>query len=426
MNTIDMLNTTNPLAGSENESGHAPTSTALRRKRSRWTILFVVWAAFLLSYVVRVAWSTVAAPVGTSLGISVAMLGAFLTAFYVGYVAANITGGIVTDTIGGRLTLTLALVPLGIATFCFGFTRSLAVGIAIQSIMGLAAGADYSAGVKIISAWFDHDRGRALGIYTTATSLAVVIANAAIPTISMAYGWENAFRGLGVLTLVWAAITFLTLQDAPAPQSNTRIDRREIVALLTNRNLVLLAVAGCGALWATVGFGAWGNALLTKHYGISPVKAGAIAASFGVGAVIAKPVLGTISDAFKENRKFVAIACLLCFSALLVVFGQCSTVQQFYIVSPVLGAVAFGYLPVLMAQVTKASGPKLAGAAAGLTNAVWQTGSAAAPLVIGQVYSRSGSFSLSLVALAVGPLAAAFTLFFVIRGAAEVTLAERA
>jgi sugar phosphate permease len=416
---MDLINTI------EN-SGEMTRQTPTSRPRSRWTILFVVWAAFLLSYVVRVAWSTVAAPVGASLGISVAMLGAFLTAFYIGYVAANVTGGIITDTIGGRLTLTLALVPLGMATFCFGFTRSLTVGIAIQAVMGLAAGADYSAGVKIISSWFDHDRGRALGIYTTATSLAVVIANATIPTVSMAYGWENAFRGLGVLTLAWAAITFLALRDAPSPQRQAPIDRREIVALLRSRNLVLLALSGCGALWATVGFGAWGNALLTKHYGISVVTAGAIAASFGVGAVIAKPVFGMISDAFKENRKFVAIACLLCFSALLVVFGQCSTVREFYLLSPFLGAVAFGYLPVLMAQVTKASGPRLAGAAAGLTNAVWQLGSAAAPLVIGQVYSRSGSFSLSLVALAVGPLAAAVTLLFVVRGAAEVTAADGA
>ena len=400
----------------------AKPSDGMQRGRSRWTILFIVWAAFLFSYIVRVAWSTVAAPVGNSIGISVAMLGAFVTAFYIGYVVANVTGGIITDTIGGRLTLTLALVPLGIATFCFGFTRSLAMGIAIQVVMGLAAGADYSAGVKIISAWFDHDRGRALGIYTTATSLAVVIANATIPRISNAFGWENAFRGLGVLTLGWAVVTFFALRDNPTNVRHVSISRTEVVALLKNRNLVLLAVAGCGALWATVGFGAWGNALMTKHYGISPVTAGSIAAVFGIGAVIAKPLLGIVSDMFRENRKFVAIGCLFSFSALLYVFGQCSTVTQFYVIAPFLGAAAFGYLPVLMAQVTKASGARLAGAAAGLTNAIWQSGSAASPLVVGQVYAGTHSFSLAVLALAVGPLVAALILFFVTRETNEDVL----
>jgi len=389
-------------------------------KPSRWTILFVVWAAFLFSYIVRVAWSTVAAPVGGSLGISVAMLGAFVTAFYVGYVVANVTGGIITDTIGGRLTLTLALIPLGIATFCFGFTRTLSMGIAIQVIMGLAAGADYSAGVKIISAWFDHDRGRALGIYTTATSLAVVIANATIPWASISFGWENAFRGLGVLTLCWSVVTLFALRDNPTGVRHVSVNRHELVALLKSRNLVLLAVAGCCALWATVGFGAWGNALMTRHHGISPITAGSILALFGVGAVIAKPLLGMISDAFNENRKFVAIGCLFALSGLLYLFGQCSTVTQFYVISPFLGAAAFGYLPVLMAQVTKASGARLAGAAAGLTNAIWQSGSAASPLVVGQVYASTHSFSLSLLALAVGPLLAGVILLFVTRGSREI------
>ena len=163
---------------------------------------------------------------------------------------------------------------------------------------------------------------------------------------------------------------------------------------------------------------------MTRHYGISPVTAGAISASFGVGAVIAKPLLGMISDAFNENRKFVAIGCLFAFSGLLVLFGQCSTVREFYVISPLLGVAAFGYLPVLMAQVTKASGARLAGAAAGFTNAIWQIGSAAAPLAIGLVYSRSGAFSLSLEALAAGPFLAAVTLFFVVRGVDEAIVAD--
>ncbi|MFX8156668.1 hypothetical protein ABTL03_19455, partial [Acinetobacter baumannii] len=73
-------------------ASHAQTETS----RYRWVVLAVVWAAFLLSYVDRVAWSSVAAPVGHSLGLSVSMLGAFVTAFYIGYVLANIAGGILT------------------------------------------------------------------------------------------------------------------------------------------------------------------------------------------------------------------------------------------------------------------------------------------------------------------------------------------
>lgn len=393
-------------------AGEASAGTAT--SRYRWVALFIVWAAFLLSYVDRVAWSTVAAPVGASLGLNVAMLGAFVTAFYAGYVLANVVGGMLTDFLGGRAMLTLALLPLGVFTFGFSYTHTLMAGIAIQFAMGFAAGADYSAGMKIIPAWFGRDRGRAMGIYTTATSLAVVIANAVVPSFSAQHGWTSAFRMLGIVTLVWGIVALLLLKNRPADdRSPAGNSMREMLGLLRNRNLIFLAIAGCGGLWATVGFGAWGNALMTRHYGIAPVVAGSIIAWFGIGAVIAKPTLGWISDLPGVSRKRISILCLMAFAVALLAFGLCSTTSQFYLVAPLLGAFSFGYLPVLMAQISDASGKRLAGASAGWTNAVWQTGSAISPLMVGQVYGHTHSFLFPLLTLAVGPLVGIVAMLFV-------------
>jgi nitrate/nitrite transporter NarK len=387
----------------------------------RWVALFIVWGAFLLSYVDRVAWSTVAAPVGSSLGIQVSLLGAFVTAFYAGYVVANIIGGMLTDVLGGRVMMTLALLPLGVSTFCFGETTSLTVGILIQLAMGFAAGADYSAGMKVIPAWFTRDRGRAMGIYTTATSLAVVLANAIVPSISAQYGWSSAFRMLGIATFAWGIVSLLFLKNRPGGErAPTRNSAKEMLSLLRNRNLIFLSIAGCGGLWATVGFGAWGNALMTRQYGISPVVAGSIIASFGIGAVIAKPTLGWISDLPGISRRLMSVLVLVAFAVTLVIFGMCSTVTQFYIVAPVLGAFSYGYLPVLMAQVSDASGKRLAGASAGWTNAIWQLGSAVSPLAVGNVYGGTHSIVLAVLTLAVGPVVGMIAMLFVGKRIAQV------
>lgn len=379
--------------------------------RYRWAILFTTWLSFLLSYVDRVAWSSVAAPVGHSMGIPVTLLGAFVTAFYIGYVVSNITGGVITDTVGSRRTLTYALIPLGIATYCFGFVHSLALGIVVQVCMGLAAGADYAAGMKIIATWFDKDRGLAMGIYGTATSLAIIIGNATVPRISLVYGWPTAFHLLGVATFLWAIVCFLVLRDAPLKIPNASITRAEIVQLFKNRNLILIALAGFWGFWATVGFGSWGNALMTKQYGITPVVAGSILASFGVGAIVAKPLLGWIRDLIgPKSQKVLPVACLLFFSLMLVVFGRCSTTTQFFLVAPVLGATAFGYTPLLYVLLTEASGVRAAGAASGLTNAIWQFGSTLSPLAVGLVFGHLHSFQFALGTLALGPLVAALLL----------------
>ncbi|RKP59293.1 MFS transporter [Pararobbsia silviterrae] len=381
--------------------------------RYRWVVLMVTWMAFLLSYVDRVAWSSVAAPVGQTMGLAVGMLGAFVTAFYVGYVIANATGGVLTDVIGGRRMLIFALIALGFATFAFGNAQSLEFGIAAQAIMGITAGADYASGLKIISSWFDRDRGIAMGIHATATSLAVIVCNLTVPAISQAYGWQMAFKLLGALTLAWSVVSYFTLRESPNTAARTRITRSDVFALFRNRNLILLAIAGFGGFWGTVGFAAWGNALMTKQFGISPVQTGSILAAFGIGAVVSKPILGLLRDWLSGKAgKYLPIACMGCFAVLLVVFGQCSTPAAFYLLAPVLGAAAFGYTPLLSVLATSAAGKHAAGATAGLANAVWQLGSAAAPMVVGLIYAHTHSFHLALETLAAGPLVGAIVLSF--------------
>ena len=85
----------------------------------RWLVLALAWLAFLLSYVDRLAWSNVASSMGHGLGIPVAALGVFVTAFYVGYVASNLLGGLASDGVGPRVMLTLALLGLGLSTLHF-------------------------------------------------------------------------------------------------------------------------------------------------------------------------------------------------------------------------------------------------------------------------------------------------------------------
>jgi MFS family permease len=379
----------------------------------RWVALFIVWGAFLLSYVDRVAWSSVAAPVGQSLGLPVAMLGAFVTAFYIGYVIANLIGGIVSDTLGGRLTLTLALVPLGISTFCFGYAHSLSSGIGIQLVMGLAAGCDYSAGMKIIATWFRKDRGRAMGLYTTATSLAVVAANMTVPAFSAMYGWQHAFQLLGVVTLAWAFVSVAFLRNSPYKTQSVPVTRTDLAALFKNRTLVLISVAGFFALWGVIGFTSWANVLLTKSLGFTPVIAGSVMASFGVGAALAKPGIGWFSDLVGGRRTLISIVALGLFAVTLIVFGQETSLSHLYVLAPLLGVFSYGYLPLLMAELTEASGPALAGAAAGWSNAVWQLGSALSPIVIGQVFSRTHSLPAAVLALAMGPALAIVALAFI-------------
>lgn len=371
----------------------------------RWVILATVWFVFLLSFVDRLTWGPAALSVGGSLGLPVKALGVFVTAFYIGYVVCNALGGLASDRLGGRVTLAVTTLLLGVATFCFGFTRSVAMGLVIQALMGLAAGADYASSVKILVAWFDRrSRGRAMGLFMTATSLGVVVTNATVPRLLTSIPWQSVYQLAGGLTVVAAILAFALLRDSPAPRVAEAVQAMPVGALFRNRDLLFMAAAGFGALWGTWGFAFWANTLMVKGHGISPVDAGWIVALFGIAAIIGKPIVGVVSDWLGGRRKLLIIECLALFAVMLAIFGFLHTKEQFLIAAPLLGIGAFVYSPLTAALVAEISGAALAGSATGLTAALWQLGSVIVPSVVGPVFQATGSFTAALLVLAAGPV----------------------
>ncbi len=376
----------------------------------RWIILLVIWTAFTVSCVDRFAWASIAAPVGHTLGFRLALLGSLTTAFYVGYTVSCPIGGILADKFGSRATLAMSMFPLAVLTFCFSFIQTFTAGIVLHLLMGFAAGAEYGATIKVLTTWFNKDKGRAFGIWATGTSVSVVIANATVPRFAAAYGWQGAYQMLGIATFVFTAICVLVVRNAPAGHSTPRITGAQFISLLKNRDIVLVALGGAGALYGTLGFVAWANALLTVAHGLSPVTAGSVLMGFGVGAFLSKPLFGWLYDTLNAYAKLVAMADLVIFMALLAVFGNCSSMTGYYVIAPLLGAAAYGYTPLLIGLYTQASGPRLAGAAAGFVNTVWSIGSFVSPMLAGYVFAHGRSLDMTLAVIAAGPLVGAVIL----------------
>ncbi|WP_318828414.1 MFS transporter [Burkholderia cepacia] len=380
----------------------AHSTTGLRR---RWAILAVAWTSLLMAFVDRLTWASLAAGVGHSLGLPVASLGIFVTAFYVGYVLSNVLAGIGADKVGPSRMLTLAMLPLGVGTFLFGYTTSVPYGLALQVLMGLAAGADYSACVKLTATWFEFRlRGRAMGLLITASSLAVVVTNGTVPTLANRIGWTGVYQALGVATILIALVCGLVLRDAPAAAGSVN-SKSNLALVWRNRDLVLLSLAGFGAMWGTWGFAFWVNALMIKGRGLDPVLAGFVTAMFGAGAIVAKPAIGLLSDWLGGRRRTLVIICLASFAVMLLLFGGLRSPQAFLVAAPLLGVTAFAYSPLMAAMVAEAAGAAAVGSVTGITNAFWQLGNLAVPLAVGAVYGASHSFVAAFVMLAAGPLA---------------------
>jgi ACS family glucarate transporter-like MFS transporter len=394
----------------------------------RWVVLFACWMSFTLTSVDRSTWGPASVFVGESLAVPLASLGVFATSYYIGYVVSNALGGIGTDRLGGRLMLSISLFGAGALMMLFGSTTSATLGIVVQALVGLFAGADYSAGVRLVASWFHPSKlGLPMGIFTTATSLGTAIANAVVPALIAWHGWGTSYHIFGGISMALAVALFFLLRPGPMLDAGAAAPTADspstgLASLVHNRNLVLTCLAGFGGFWGLYGFVTWANALMIKGHAISPATAGAVVAIFAVTAVAIKPVVGYISDRFFGGaRRLPAVLLLALFAITLVAFGNLSSATGFLWLAPLLGAAAYGWTPLLVALVPRLVPGAITGSASGFANAIWQLGSVIVPMAVGAAYSATGSFAVGFLTLAAGPVLGALVMLAVREGTTSST-----
>lgn len=382
-------------------------------KTYRWIVLGCIFVATAISVIDRIAWGNVSTFYAQAMGTSVAALGSFFTAFYVGYFVTNVLSGFGADWFGGRRMLVASMLMLGAITFGFSFTRSILMGLVVQCAMGFVAGMDYSACVRLLSDVFPPERKTtAMGLFLASIPIGVALSNLIVPTLIGRVGWEGVYRIIGVLVAVTGVVVYFALgrrSEELARRSGAASASPKV--LFRNRGFRIAAVAGFGQQWGIWGFAFWSNALLIKGHHIDPVKAGFIIAVFGVLTGVAKPIAGWIVDQVRIQKPVIAAVACLMFAISLAAFSALNTSAGFTVLSGVVGLSA-GCAGVLVATlVVDLAGPQFSGSSSGVANALWIVGNALVPLVVGGIFQYVHSFQAALLALAAGP--ACSTLCFI-------------
>lgn len=381
----------------------------------RWFLLATVFIAWITTFLVRMAWSSAGGAVTEELGFSTSSIGTFVTSFFVGYVISNVCMGFITDRIGCRLAISLSLMPLAGATFLFGTFDNLYVGLLFQCLMGLSAGVDNAACNKLVATWFRNSRlGLAMGLFATGPSLAIGLASSVYPYLIERFDWRTLYYGLGLWTAAVAIIIYVVVRNGPVGQTTTsQVSIEHLKRLFRDRNLIMLAIAGFGAIWATWGFAFWATTLMTKARGFSVAEASTVMLLFSIGAVVTKPLIGWFSDRLGGQQKALIILCVAALAVLLMLFGQLTGLTALYLIAPALGCAAFNYTPLMNAMITKIVGISSTASAIGVMNGFWQMGSVIAPSAVAYAYALTQSFTVAFSVLAAGPALATVAMVFV-------------
>src|ERR1700681_3602650 len=343
------------------------TTTCSRRRRwfrstgddaltGRWRVLTLMTTAQAGASVVQQALGSLSPIFVTTFGLSKAQLGVIFTALMLGSACFVGAAGVVTDRWGERRMVLLSGMAMTFALLAATLFASYVWIVACIAVFGAGYAASTPAGGRAILAWFDRDRGFAMGIRQTGVPVGGLIGALTLPFVAHVAGYRGAFAFAAAIVAVTALIAFLTVTG--------------------------VAVVGTSAAVAALAFACAQGA-----------------------AVFGRLAWGFVSDRVLHGERlipFAAICVLAAVGAAALALMHAGTVGVLFIAALVLGLSAAGWNGLMAATISEIGGSERAASALGLALTAIFLASSAAPTGFGALADHT---SLRVAWLATAALA---------------------
>jgi MFS transporter, ACS family, aldohexuronate transporter len=206
------------------------------KNRRRWWIVWTLFGSTAINYINRQTLSVLAPVISQQFHLNHAQLSNIFGAFQFAYAATWLLGGIFLDVVGTRLGLSIAVVWWSLVSIVTSFVNSAFSFGALRFLLGIGEGFNWPGASKAVSEFFPpEERGIAVAIFDSGSSVGGAIAAIAIPWIAIKVGWRYAFTFSGVLGLVWLVAWLLVYpraRSANNKSSNGSLHLRNLSSLL--------------------------------------------------------------------------------------------------------------------------------------------------------------------------------------------------
>ncbi len=368
----------------------------------RWLLHCFTISYFTMSFLVRFTWPPLISAAAPELGISMAAAGAYMSAFFMGYVITQIPGGLLGDRFGARTVIAAALVLEGMGSLGVSLAEEYATGFFCRFFSGLGGGMVFASCVRYTARIFPkRELGPAFGLMMAAPSgVGVIVPNLLIPWLASHWGWRGAFAIVSGIAFCMGLVAFSLVRDAPERHARGR-SFQQLGAVLRERNLMFLGLAGFWLIWTTVCFITWGNAHI-ENLGFDRFDASRVMLSFGLGGLIGSPLGGCIASR-TPSLKWGLAAMFLMIPPCLWLFGEARTLAALAATAAAAGiavGLANPFTPLLTSLYADKNSLATAG---GVTGCLYQLGAVIGPWLLGVSIDFSGGYSLAWAILAVAP-----------------------
>lgn len=183
--------------------GHGMGLPAVSNSR-RWGVVGLLFTASLINYLDRAAISFALPLISRDFHLTPETKGLLLSSFFWSYALMQVPIGWCADRFDLRWLYAGAFALWSLAQGLTGLAGSLAVLIGFRVLLGVGESIYLPGGVKIISLLFTgKDRGLPSGLFDFGTRTGLILEGILVPWMLTRYGWRHTFLLLGFTAMVW-------------------------------------------------------------------------------------------------------------------------------------------------------------------------------------------------------------------------------
>ena len=200
-------------------------------KHLRWWIVWTLFGSTVINYISRQTFAVLAPVITKQLHLSHTDLSRVFSAFQISYASMWLIGGVLLDVVGTRLGLALAVIWWSAISMLTGLADSILSFELFRFLLGIGEGCNWPGASKTVAEWFPaKERGVAVAIFDSGSSVGGALAALVIPWIAIYLGWRSAFAFSGVLGFIWLIVWLAVYHPLDRHPRITSEERNLIVA----------------------------------------------------------------------------------------------------------------------------------------------------------------------------------------------------
>ena len=271
----------------------------------------------------------------------------------------------------------------------------------------------------LLSQWFDKTRGKAMGI----AYLGIGIGGALVPLLANElterFGWRGSLQALGVLIILIAFPLAYFVKEArssnargepvePRARPSTSSGRAMIGDVLTQPAFYLLALGSMCSIAAVGGANQHLKLFLSLDRGYSQADAAGIISLVLAVSIAGRLLMGWLADRVPRKNVMLLIYLLVAGSIPLLVAGGSRTTM--YVFAIVFGLGLGGEYMIIPLMAGELFGVQVLGRVMGIVLTADGVAEATAPMLVGYLRDRSGSYDAGFITLIVAAIVGAIAI----------------